>query len=183
MPQILEAAKAALSARMVRILRGLWKEWRELEKELEHLRDEIDSLAEQDAGCQRLLDIPGVGTLVATAMVASVGNGAAFAKGREFAAWLGLVPKQYSTGGKPRLLGISKRGNNYLRKLFIHGARSVVAHANRDKHVFGEWIRQMESRTHRNILVVALANKLARIAWAVLAKGEVFRAPSAAAAA
>jgi transposase len=178
MPQILEAAKATLSARMVHILRGLWKEWRELEKALERLRDEIDGLAEQDAGCQRLLDIPGVGTLVATAMVASVGNGAAFAKGREFAAWLGLVPKQYSTGGKPRLLGISKRGNNYLRKLFIHGARSVVAHANRDKHILGQWIRQIESRTHRNIVVVALANKLARIAWAVLAKGEVFRTPS-----
>lgn len=110
-----------------------------------------------------------------------MGNGSALAKGREFAAWLGLVPREYSTGGKPRLLGISKRGNSYLRKLFIHGARSVVAHANRDRHVLGPWINQLEARTHRNVLVVALANKLARIAWAVLSTGEEFRPPMLAA--
>lgn len=175
MPMVLAEAEASLSPRMVRILHFLWEEWRNLEAQLKGLRDEIDNLAQQDASCRRLLDVPGVGTLVATAMVAAVGNGSAFAKGREFAAWLGLVPRQYSTGGKPHLLRISKRGNNYLRKLFIHGARSVVAHANRESHVLGPWIRQLEVRMHRNIVVVALANKLARTAWAVLATGEPFR--------
>jgi transposase len=177
MPAILIEMEGRLSPRMSRILHRLWNEWKELESQVEDLRDEINQLAKQDAACRRLLDIPGVGTLVASALVASIGNGSAFAKGREFAAWLGLVPRQYSTGGKPRLLGISKRGNSYLRKLFVHGARSVVAHADRDKHVLGPWIRQLEARTHRNILVVALANKLARIAWHVLATGEEFRPP------
>ena len=175
MPMILTEAEASLSPRMLEILHFLWEEWQNLEAQIKRLRDEIDRLAQHDANCRRLLEVPGVGTLVATAMVASVGNGSAFTKGREFAAWLGLVPRQYSTGGKPHMLGISKRGNNYLRKLFIHGARSVVAHANRENHVLGRWIRQLEVRMHRNIVVVALANKLARTAWAVLATGEPFR--------
>jgi transposase len=101
-------------------------------------------------------------------MVAPIGNGAAFSKGRQFATWLGLVPRQVSTGGKPKLLGISKKGNEYLRRLFIHGARSVIARVNRDKHRFGHWISDLESRAHSNIVSVALANELARIAWAVL---------------
>ncbi|MGH9547464.1 MAG: transposase [Terriglobales bacterium] len=121
------------------------------------------------------MDVPGVGSLVATALVASVGNGAAFGKGREFAAWLGLVPRQHSTGGKPKLLGISKRGHPYLRRFFIHGARSVAMHLNRDEHAIGAWMNQLESRAHHNVFVVALANKLARIAWAVLAKGKIYR--------
>lgn len=177
MPQILIEVESVLSPRMFRILRFLWNEWKILESEIQELRDEIDALAKQDSSCKRLLDVPGVGTLVATALVAAIGNGSAFAKGREFAAWLGLVPKQYSTGGKARLSGISKRGNSYLRRLFIHGARSVFLHADREKHSLGPWLRQLESRTHPNIVVVALANKLARISWAVLARGETFRFP------
>jgi transposase len=100
-------------------------------------------------------------------MIAAVGNGSAFTKGREFASWLGLVPRQHSTGGKNRLLGISKRGNPYLRRLFIHGARSVFMHLNRQEHRIGYWLDELEARTHRNVAVGALANKLARIAWAV----------------
>jgi len=110
-------------------------------------------------------------------MVAAVGNGSAFVKGRDFAAWLGLVPRQHSTGGKAKLLGISKRGNPYLRRLFIHGARSILTVANREKITFGPWIKQLESRVHRNVAIVAVANKLARIAWAVLAKGESYHWP------
>ena len=118
--------------------------------------------------------MPGVGALVATAMVASIGNGSAFRKGRDFAAWLGLVPRQHSTGGKAKLMGISKRGNEYLRRLFIHGARSVMMHANRLRHSVGAWLAQLETRVHRNVLAVALANKLARVAWAVLATEKPF---------
>jgi transposase len=114
---------------MQRLLLQLWQEWRELEVQIEATTGEIERIANQDVACQRLLDVPGVGPLVATALVAAVDNGSAFARGRDFAAWLGLVPRQSSTGGKPRLLGISKRGNPYLRRLFVHGARSVICHA------------------------------------------------------
>jgi transposase len=173
-PELLEDAEQKLSPSMRRLIDRLWQEWKALEEQIEALSGEIDSIASQDEACQRLRDIPGVGPLVSTALVAAIGNGAAFTKGREFAAWLGLVPKQHSTGGKAWLLGISKRGNSYLRRLFIHGARSIVMSLNRDNHAMGKWMNQLEARTHRNVLVVAVANKLARIAWAVLAKGEPY---------
>ena len=175
MPLILEDAEQNLSCRMRRLLEQLWHEWKSLEEQIQLLSDEIETIAGQDEACQRLLSVPGVGSLVATALVASVGNGAAFRRGREFAAWLGLVPRQFSTGGKTKLLGISKRGNPYLRRLFIHGARSVAMHMNREEHALGAWMDQIESRAHHNVFVVALANKLARIAWAVLAKEKIYR--------
>lgn len=171
---ILEDAEANLTPRMRHLLNRLWQEWKSVEIEIEELSGQIEAIAQEDAACQRLLTIPGVGSLVSTAMIAAVGNGSAFKKGREFAAWLGLVPKQYSTGGKSKLLGISKRGNPYLRRLFIHGARSAFLHLNRKNHRIGAWMDQLESRAHRNVAIVALANKLARIAWAVLAKGDVY---------
>lgn len=111
-------------------------------------------------------------------MVAAIGNGSAFGKGREFAAWLGLTPRQHSTGGKAKLLGISKRGNEYLRRLFVHGARSVLQQTKRERIPMGAWLTELEARVHRNVAVVALANKLARIAWAVLTKGEYQRTPN-----
>ena len=119
---------------------------------------------------------PYIGPLVATAFVASIGNGAAFRKGREFAACMGLVPKQYSTGGKTKLYGISKRGNRYLRKILIHGARAVVLRSKRDRIAMGAWMTALEARAPRNVLIVAVANKLARIAWAVLSSGQDYRA-------
>ena len=114
--------------------------------------------------------------LVATAIVAAIGNGAAFHKGREFAAWMGLVPKQYSTGGNAKLASISKRGNRYLRKILIHGARAVVLRSKRDRIAMGEWMTALEARVPRNVLIVAKANKLAWIAWAVLSSGQDYRA-------
>ena len=110
-----------------------------------------------------------------TAIVAAIGNGAAFHKGREFAAWLGIVPRQYSTGGKAKLLGISKRGNVYLRKILIHGARAAVLRVKRDRALFGAWLDALDSRAPKNVVVVAMANKLARIAWAVLSSGNEYR--------
>ncbi len=174
MPSILEDADANLTPRMRYLLDHLWQEWKSIETEIKELGGQIEAISQQDAACQRLLTVPGVGPLVSTAMIAAVGNGSAFRKGREFAAWLGLVPKQHSTGGKSTLLGISKRGNPYLRKLFIHGARSVLLHLNRENHSIGAWITQLEARTHQNVAIVALANKLARIAWSVLAKGDCY---------
>jgi transposase len=128
------------------------------------------------SSCQgRCLPIPGIGPIVVTAIVAAIGNGAAFRKGRGFAAWLGLVPRQYSTGGKAKLLGISKRGNTYLRKVLIHGARAAAMRIKRDRFSIGAWMDALEARAPRNVLVVAMANKLARIAWAVLSSGNEYR--------
>jgi len=176
MPEILENAEEDLTPRMRSLLAMLWNEWKDLELQIEEMDDEVERIASSDAACVRLRQIPGIGPLVATAIVAAIGNGAAFHKGREFAAWLGIVPRQYSTGGKARLYGISKRGNNYLRKILIHGARAVVLRSKRDRIAIGGWMTALEARAPRNVLIVATANKLARIAWAVLSTGQDYRA-------
>ena len=176
MPEILENAEEDLTPRMRNLLALLWSEWKDLELQIEEMNDEVERIASSDAACMRLRQIPGIGPLVATAIIAAIGNGAAFHKGREFAAWLGIVPRQYSTGGKARLYGISKRGNNYLRKILIHGARAVVLRSKRDRIAMGAWMTALEARAPRNVLIVATANKLARIAWAVLSTGQDYRA-------
>ncbi len=173
---ILENADEDLTPRMRNLLALLWNEWKDLELQVVDLNHEVELIASSDAACQRLRQIPGIGPLVATAIVASIGNGAAFHKGREFAAWMGLVPKQYSTGGKAKLAGISKRGNLYLRKILIHGARAVVLRSKRERIAMGEWMAALEARAPRNVLIVAMANKLARIAWAVPSSGQDYRA-------
>ena len=175
LPDILEDADLDLSSRMRALLQELRAEWTILEEEIAKVEHEIERLAADDDACRRLTEIPGVGSLVATALVAAVGNASAFAKGRDLAAWLGLVPRQDSTGGRTRLLGISKRGNPYVRRLLIHGARSVLISPRRGRHGFGRWLTALEGRAHHNVVVVALANKLARIAWAVLTKQERYR--------
>ncbi len=175
MGAMLEDAEQNLSPRMRSLLSRLWQEWKQLESDVENTSQEIDRIASQDPACRRLRQIPGVGPLVSTAMVAAVGNGAAFRKGREFAAWLGLVPRQHSTGGKTTLLGISKRGSTYLRRMFIHGARAVLLRVKYDTGRFGQWVQELAARAPRNKVIVAIANKLARIAWAVLARGEEYR--------
>jgi transposase len=175
MPSILENADHQLSGRMRGLLALLWHEWKELEAQIAALSGEIEAICDSDAACQRLRQIPGIGPLVASATVAAIGNGAAFRKGREFAAWLGLVPRQHSTGGKTRLLGISKRGNPYLRKMFIHGGRAAVLRLRREGTAIGAWMNGLEARAAKNVLIVAMANKLARIAWAVLSSGEAYR--------
>jgi len=176
MPEILENADEDLTPRMRNLLALLWNEWKDLELQIVEMNDEVEQIATSDPACTRLRQIPGIGPLVATAIVASIGNGVAFHKGREFAAWMGLVPKQYSTGGKAKLYGISKRGNNYLRKILIHGARAVVLRSKRERIAMGAWMTSLETRAPRNVLIVATANKLARIAWAVLSSGEDYRA-------
>ena len=175
MPEILENADEQLSTRIRGLLAMLWQEWKELEQQIESLNGELAGMCRDDAACQRLQQIPGVGPLIASAVVAAIGNGAAFRKGRDFSAWLGLIPKQYSTGGKAKLLGISKRGNPYLRKMFIHGGRAAVLRLRREGTLIGKWMDGLEARAPRNVLIVAMANKLARITWAVLSSGESYR--------
>jgi transposase len=173
-PSILEDADNLLSSRMRALLVELRDEWEKLETQIEEINREFAQAAKKEENCRRLLTIPGIGPLTATALTAAIGNGAAFHKSRDLAAWLGLVPRQHSTGGKARLLGISKRGNPYLRRLFIHGGRAVVARVKREGHTFGSWLDHIEARSPRNVVVVAMANKLARIAWAVLTRGQVY---------
>jgi len=175
MPEILEKADEKLSARLRRRLDFLGQEWKPLPWQSESLREDWEKIADRDAACPRLPPIPGVGPLVATAVVSALGNGAAFPQGREFAAWLGLVPGQWSTGGKTKLLGISKRGNPYLRKMFIHGARAAVLRVKREGSYLGQWMGGLESRAARNVVIVATANKLARISSAVLSSGNDYR--------
>jgi len=178
MADVLEDADSNLTPRLRTLLERLWGEWKQLESDIAVAGEEIERICHDDEACRRLREIPGVGPLVATATVAAIGNGAAFRKGREFAAWLGLVPRQHSTGGKTRLLGISKRGNLYLRRMFIHGARAVVFRVRHDTGGLGQWVQQLSARTTPNKVIVAVANKLARIAWAVLCRGEAYRHPA-----
>ena len=175
MPGILENAENGLTPLMRNLIDVLWGEWKSVEQQIEGLSDELERIASSDAGCTRIQQIPGIGPIVATAIVAAIGNGAAFRKGRDFSTWLGIVPKQHTTGDKARLLGISKRGNTYLRKILIHGARAAVLRIKRDRVPIGPWMDALEARAHRNILIVAMANKMARIAWAVLSSGEEYR--------
>lgn len=175
MPALLADAEQHLSPRIYRLLCLVAAEWRSVEEEIEHLDREIETIASQDAACQRLITVPGIGVLIATAIVAAIGNGAAFSRGREFAAWLGLIPKQCSTGGKPKLLGISKKGNEYLRRLLIHGGRSIQHRVARENHAFGSWLTDLEARANSNVVAVAMANKLARIAWVVLNHQQEYR--------
>lgn len=171
---ILEDEDVRLSQRVRALLADMRAEWRELDRRIAAFDEEFAALAKTDDTARRLVSIPGIGVLNATALVAAIGNGATFARGRDLAAWLGLVPRQVTTGGKPRLLGISKRGNKYLRKLLIHGARAALPSLSASPTPIGRWLQGLMARAHKNRVVVALANKLARIAWAVLRRGGIY---------
>jgi transposase len=177
LPGILEDATASLSGAVRFLLLQLKQELDQLADHIEQAEALIHRAAQQSEACQRLDTIPGIGALTATALIAAIGNGGAFRKGREFAAWVGLVPREHSTGGKQTLLGISKRGNSYLRKLFIQGARAVLKYREKQSSGLKIWLAELSSRNQYNVVGVALANKLARMAWAVLASGQVFRPP------
>jgi transposase len=146
-----------------------------LDERVEGLSNEIEAIARQDAGCERLMSVPGIGPIISSAMVAAIGAGDVFAKGRDFAAWLGLVPKQISTGDRTILGKISRRGNRYLRVLFVQAAWVVLIKPKIwERHGLKPWIEAAKKRLHHNVLAIALANKLARIAWSVLARGRAF---------
>jgi transposase len=172
---VIEDAEQNLSSRLRWLLERLWQEWKQLEGDIKAITDEIERIANQHALCRRLQQIPGFGPLVSSATVAAIGNGSAFRRGRDFAAWVGVVPRQYSTGGKQKLLGISKRGNIYLRRMLIHGARAVLFRVKYDTAGFGQWVHRLVQRAPRNKVVVAIANKLARMAWAVLSSGKDYQ--------
>ena len=177
LPDILAKRTDVLSPRMVRIIADLASDWRQLDERIEPVTDEIETLAKSDSSCRRVMTVPGIGPIISSAMVAAIGSGAAFARGRDFSAWIGLVPKQMSTGDRTILGRISKRGNGYLRTLFMQAARVILLRpASWPKHSFGVWLARAAQRLHPNVLAAALANKLARIAWTVLAQERSYEA-------
>jgi transposase len=160
-------------------LEDLAGDWRRLDERIEGLssESEIEVLAQRDVSCERLMSVPGIGPIISSAMVAAIGSGDAFSKGRDFAAWLGLVPKQISTGDRTILGKIAKRGNRYLRVLFVQAACTVLIKPKSwDRRGLKSWLEPPKKRLHHNVLAIALANKLARIAWSVLAHGRTFEA-------
>jgi transposase len=177
LPAILAKRTDVLSPRMLHVIEDLAGDWRRLDERIEALSSEIGALACGDPACERLMSVPGIGPIISSAIVAAIGSGDAFAKGRDFAAWLGLVPKQMSTGDRTILGSISRRGNRYLRTLFVQAAWVVLVKIRPEgweRYGLKSWIEAAKERLHRNVLAIALANKLARIAWAVLHNGRAF---------
>jgi transposase len=157
------------------VMRELSAEFVALDERVARADALVQRVFTQSAACQKLAQVDGSGPVVATALVAAVGNAKEFANGRHLAAWLGLVPRQHSTGGKERLLGISKRGDRYLRTRLIHGARATVHHARCKTDARSRWIQRVEQRRGKNSAAVAMANKNARIAWALLTSDTEYR--------
>jgi transposase len=172
----LESDKDKLTALSQELFGKLVKEFVALEEQIAFYQEKLETLATTHPESQRLTTIPGIGPLTATALIAAVGDVGVFKNGRQFAAWLGLVPKQHSTGGQIHLLGISKRGDSYLRKLLIHGARATLRWVKLHTDRRSQWIRELLKRRGWNRTAVAVANKNARIVWALLSRGGVYGA-------
>jgi transposase len=170
-PDIVEDADNGLPGLMRGLVQRLWEHFQELDRQVGELDRDIRRLQREDEASRRLAEIPGIGFLSASALAATVGDAKAFANGRQLAAWLGLVPRQHSSGGKEILMGISKRGDCYVRTLLIHGARAVIQQAER-RNEADSWLKRLLARRSKNVATVAVAAKNARIAWAILAHGR-----------
>lgn len=173
--ELLDTEEQILRPRNRILIADMRERWEALDRRIASLDTEFVEHARSDDRARRLLTIPGIGALNATALVAAVGDANTFGRGRDLAAWLGLVPRQATTGGKPRLLGITKRGSRYLRKMLIQGARAAMPTLSKSKTQLGAWLRGLLARSHPNVAVVALAAKLARIVWALLRYGRTYQ--------
>ncbi len=174
MPEILEDGENGLPGTMRNLLERLTDNLKEMDRQVNELEAKIKLWHRENAASRKLAEVPGLGPITASAIVATVGDAREFKSGRQLAAWLGLVPKQHSSGGKQNLLGISKRGDTYLRTLMIHGARAVIRFAD-NKAEPESWLMKLMARRNKNVASVALANKNARIVWALLANDRIFR--------
>jgi transposase len=170
-PAVLERVAERLPAVLIDTLREQWNGLTKLDEQIAEIERRLRQWMKEDKAAKAIAEIPGVGMLTSTAAVATMGDAKVFRSGREFAAWIGLVPKQTGSGGKVNLHGISKRGDTYLRMLLIHGASSVLTHAKEP----GPWVEQMKKRRPANVVIVALANKMARMIWAVLAHDREYQ--------
>ncbi|MFS2327838.1 IS110 family transposase [Brucella sp. H1_1004] len=170
MPRVLEDEDNDLSAPMRQLLMSLFEDIRYLEQRIAEVSRQIEAAADADDTARRLMTVPGIGALTATGLLAAAGTGRQFKRARDMAAWLGLVPREHSTGGKTTLLGISKRGSSYLRRLLIHGARTCLLHLDRTRDRLGVWLDGLQARMHNNKAAVALAAKIARVAWVIMTR-------------
>jgi transposase len=177
LPGILEDADNKLSGALRVLLTQLRQEMQYLQRQVDECDKLILRIADELEDCRRMVAVPGIGPMIATATIAAIGNGSAFKKGRGFAAWLGVVPGEHSTGGKQTLTDTKRRGNRYLRKLFVQGAHAVLQQRMKQSNGLNTWLAQLTSRKRIQVAAVALANKMARMVWAVLSKGEAYRPP------
>ena len=175
LPAILEVGENGLPGVFRELLQRLGDHLKELDRQVDELDAQIQRWHRENVASRKLAAIPGIGPITASALVAAIGDAKAFEGGRQFAAWLGLVPRQHATGGRQHLLGISKRGDGYLRKLLIHGARAVIRVAERKAEQADGWLGRLLGRRNKNVAAVALANKNARIVWALLAHDREFQ--------
>jgi len=175
LPYILKDAKNGLSDLFREELNILYQEHKHLDQRIKHYDQKIEHVAQNDEQVQQLMTIPGGGSKTATALLAAIGDVRLFESGRELSAWIGLVPCQHSTGVKDTLLGISKRGDIYIRQLLIHGARSVMAWLNKKSDRTSQWAKELKDRRHPNIATVVMANKMVRTAYALLKKNESYK--------
>jgi transposase len=175
LPEILEDAENGLSELAREVFYEGYQRLCELDRQIGGYDEKIQTVYRQSPICQKLKKIPGIGPIIATAMVAAIGDARNFASGRQLAAWLGIVPGQDSSGGKQRLLGISKRGDTYLRKQMIHGGRAVVKAAAKKDDAQSRWVNELVKRRNANIAAVAVANKNARVIWALLSRNVDYR--------
>ncbi|MBZ5876240.1 IS110 family transposase [Chromohalobacter israelensis] len=174
LPRWLEDAESGLTDSFRRLLAGLAEDLWYLDNRISTVTEQIAHHAKTDPVAKRLMTLRGVGTITASALAGALGDAQAFKRGRDFAASLGLTPRQHSTGGRDRLLGISKRGDSYLRTLLVHGARAVLRYTEGKEDNLSHWVRQLAERKHTNVAVIALANKTARIAWAITRRDEAY---------
>jgi transposase len=172
-------AEHELPLRLVALLERLQMHFKYLDDQIGQIERELCQQLREDDRSQRLLEIPGIGPITASVLMTELGDAQQFGSARQFAASVGLVPRQYSTGGKPTLLGISKRGDKNLRRLLVQGARAIMQRIDRRTDRLGVWVRELLARRHSNVVACALANKLVRIAWAILAKGSNYRSEQA----
>jgi transposase len=176
LPELIAAENEELSGELKEALSDSYEEFKELSKRIAHYDKKIEAISDRNAHCRLLRTIPGIGVISSVALYSSVGTGSQFKNGRMLAANIGLVPKQSSSGEKQRLLGIIKKGDADLKKLLVHGARSVAYHACKKTDWRSEWIKGLASKKHANVVAVAIANRTARIAWAVLQSGKPYQA-------
>lgn len=181
LPRILEDAENGLPEFIRSLVMRLRERWQYLDIQIDEMSELLEQAATASDKCRLIRSIPGIGPIVATGIVAAIGDGRHFKKARDLSAWLGLVPRQYSTGGKPCLGSISKRGNTYLRRQVVQGAKALKIHMKRDQSALGRWIAKLEDTHHHHVVLIALANKIMRICWKVLTSGKGYQPYPAAA--
>ncbi len=175
LPEILEDAENGLPDFIRALVMRLRERWQHLDLQVDEMSELLEQAAEASDQCKLISTVPGIGPIVSTGLIAAVGSGTQFKRSRDMSAWLGLVPRQYSTGGKSKLGGISKRGNVYLRQQVIQGAKALKIHMKRDKSALGQWVAKLEATHHHHVVLIALANKIMRICWKVLTSGQSYR--------